>query len=562
MPQVIQHPMLGSLSFPDEMSDSDIVSAIKVAETPKQEAPSRIQSLGAAAENIPAGIADFLSKGETARLASGAQSLYQSIPQPQETIEMGKSMLTQGGPVAVAQRIGFQANPYVGAVATMLGGVVGRYLDSKRTNTPVTAGQLTESAVLSAALPAKALSLIEKAALTPEMQKMVAATVFSKAAQKAIDTGEYISPDEAVKSAAEAVAFYKMGNKLSSGAAQKELEATKSRSKGFIKTMSAGIDEGLMPDPSISNPRGLNKSMVGFAGQSESQALFRKNNQLRGDAIAREELGLAPDAPLTPDVMKQRKAEFARPYEEIAKISDQAKETLNALNEKRSEARNAWDQFASSNGDVALKKKAAALSEAANAIEQKLEKTVSDSGNKALLDEFRANRAKLAKWHVFDISLNANGGRGYNGAGLDLDIIGNMNDPMHGNFTGKLKTLADFASINPNVVKNTAVANPIGDKQQSRLMLFGASGATLGHYLAPNVDIFGGQVPGWLVGAALGSAAQSGISSGRKAAQSLLATPAYQKAFARPQFNTNMPEMLPSLLMSGGPTAGLPAQPQ
>ena len=576
MPQIIQHPTLGPLSFPDEMSDSDIISAIKVAETPKQEAaapiqqqqpaapqPSRMEMLGSAATQIPAGLMDVYSgAGNADRLSSGLKSLYQSIPQPQETAEMMKSAVTQGGPVAVAQRVGFAVNPYVGAVATMLGGVVGRYLDSKRTNTPVTAGQLTESAVLSAALPAKALSLIEKAALTPEMQKMVAATVFGKAAQKAIDTGEYISPDEAVKSAAEAVAFFKMGNKLSSGAAQKELEATKSRSKGFIKTMSAGIDEGLMPDPSISNPRGLNKSMVGFAGQSESQALFRKNNQLRGDAIAREELGLAPDAPLTPDVMKQKRLDLGRPYEEIGNINPQTKQVLDDLKDKRFEERKAWDDFSRSKGDGKLKKEAIALSNQADVIENNLEKIVAASGNTSLLDEFKTNRAKLAKWHVFDISLNANGGRGYNGAGVDLGIIADMNDPMRGNFTGKLKTLADFASINPNVVKNTAVANPIGDKQQSRLMLFGASGATLGHYLAPNVDIFGGQVPGWLVGAALGSAAQSGISSGRKAAQSLLATPAYQKAFARPQFNTNMPEMLPSLLMSGGPTASLPARPE
>ena len=576
MPQIIQHPTLGPLSFPDEMSDSDIISAIKVAETPKQEAaapiqqqqpaapqPSRMEMLGRAATQIPAGLMDVYSgAGNADRLSSGLKSLYQSIPQPQETAEMMKSAFTQGGSVAVAQRVGFAVNPYVGAVATMLGGVVGSYLDSKRTNTPVTAGQLTESAILSAALPAKALSLIEKAALTPEMQKMVAATVFGKATQKAIDTGEYISPDEAVKSAAEAVAFFKMGNKLSSGTAQKELEATKSRSKGFIKTMSAGIDEGLMPDPSISNPRGLNKSMVGFAGQSESQALFRKNNQLRGDAIAREELGLAPDAPLTPDVMKQKRLDLGRPYEEIGNINPQTKQVLDDLKDKRFEERKAWDDFSRSKGDGKLKKEAIALSNQADVIENNLEKIVAASGNTSLLDEFKTNRAKLAKWHVFDISLNANGGRGYNGAGVDLGIIADMNDPMRGNFTGKLKTLADFASINPNVVKNTAVANPIGDKQQSRLMLFGASGATLGHYLAPNVDIFGGQVPGWLVGAALGSAAQSGISSGRKAAQSLLATPAYQKAFARPQFNTNMPEMLPSLLMSGGPTASLPARPE
>jgi hypothetical protein len=566
MPQTIQHPTLGPIAFPDGMSDSDIVSAIKVLETPKQtpdqEAPSRMQSLGAAAQNIPAGVGDFLAKGDTARLASGAQSLYQSIPQPQETIEMGKSMLTQGGPVAVAQRVGFAVNPYVGMVATMLGGVVGRYLESKRTGTPVTGGELAESAVLSAALPAKALSLIDKSGLSTEMQKMVAATVFGKSAQKAIDTGQYITPEEALKSAAEAVAFFKMGNKLSTGTAQSELEAVRNRSKGFIKTMSAGIDEGLMPDPSISNPRGLNKAMVGFAGQSQSQALFRKHNQLRGDAIAREELGLVNDAPLIDQVMKEKKLDLARPYEEIAKINTQAKKVLNDLNDKRSEARKAWDSFSSSKGDSKLRKEAIALSKQADAVEDKLEKIVVASGNQSLLDEFKTNRAKLAKWHIFDISLSANGGRGYNGAGLDLGIIADMNDPMRGNFTGKLKTLADFASINRNVVENTVVSNPIAEKQQGRAMLFGASGATLGHYLAPNVDIFGTQVPGWMVGAGLGSVAQGGIASGKKTAQSLLATEAYQKAFARPQFNTNVPEMLPSLLMSGGPSANLPAPPQ
>ena len=525
--------------------------------------PSRMEMLGKAATQIPAGLMDVYSgAGNADRLSSGLKSLYQSIPQPQETIEMGKSMLTQGGPTAVAQRLGFAVNPVVGTVATMLGGVVGRYLESKRTGTPVTGGELAESAVLSAALPAKALILIDKSGLSTEMQKMVAATIFGKSAQKAIDTGQYITPEEALKSAAEAVAFFKLGNKLSTGTAQSELEAIRNRSKGFIKTMSEGIDEGLMPDPSISNPRGLNKAMVKFAGQSQSQALFRKHNQLRADAIAREELGLAADAPLTADVIKEKRLDLGRPYEEIANINTQAKQVLDDLKDKRSEVRKAWDSFSSSKGDSKLKKEAVALSKEADVIEDNLEKIVIASGNKALLDEFKTNRAKLAKLHVFDISLSANGGRGYNGAGLDIGIIADMNDPMRGNFTGKLKTLADFASINENVTRNTTVSSPIADKQSSRALFFGVSGATLGNYMVPSVNVLGLQIPGWVSGAAAGAALQGGLASSKKVAQSLLATEAYQKSFGRPQFNTNVPEMLPSLLMSGGPSANQPVQPQ
>lgn len=533
-----------------------------VAQTIQQQPmaqPSRMDMLGDAATQIPAGALDFLGGRGTQRLSLGSQNLLKSIPQPQEVAEMGKSMVTQGGPTAVVGRVGFAFNPLVGAVATMLGGVLGRYLESKRTGTPVTGGELVESGILSYALPAKALSLIDKSGLSTEMQKMVAATVFGKAAQKSIDTGEYITPEEALKSATEAVAFFKLGNKLSTGKAQSELEATRNRSKGFIKTMSDGIDEGLMPDPSISNPSGVNRGLVKFAGQSESQALFRKHNQLRGDAIAREELGLLKDTELTVDVMKQKKLDLARPYEEIAKINTQAQEVLNKLNDTRSDARNAWDAFAKSKGDSELRRKAVALNQEANVIEQKLEKIVSDSGNKSLLDEFKTNRAKLAKWHVFDISLNAHGGRGYNGAGLDLGVIVDMNDPSGGNFTGKLKTLANFASINESVIRNTAVANPITEKQTSRALFFGVGGASLGHYVIPSFDVAGLRIPGFVTGAVAASALQTGIGSGRKAAQSLLATPSYQRAFAYPEFRTNVPEMLPSLLMSGGPAATLPA---
>lgn len=521
--------------------------------------PSRMEMLGDAATQIPAGVMDFLGRGGTSRLSAGSQNLLKAIPQPQEVVEMGKSMVTQGGPTAVVGRVGFAFNPVVGAIATMLGGVLGRFFESKRTGTAVTGGELVESGILSAALPVKALRLIDKSGLSTEMQKMVAATVFGKAAQKSIDTGEYITPEEAVQSATEAVAFFKLGNKLSTGRAQSELEATRNRSKAFIKTMSDGIDEGLMPDPSISNPRRVNKGLIKFAGQSESQALFRKHNQLRGDAIAREELGMLKDTELTVDVMKQKKLDLARPYEEIAKINTQAQEVLNELNDTRSDARNAWDAFAKSKGDSELRRKAVALNKEANVIEQKLEKIVSDSGNKSLLDEFKTNRAKLAKWHVFDISLNAHGGRGYNGAGLDLGVILDMNDPMRGNFTGKLKTLANFGSINENVVRNTAVSNPITEKQTSRALFFGVSGGALGYYLLPSVNVSGLQIPGFVTGAVAGSALQAGIGSGRRAAQSLLATPAYQGAFARPEFRTNVPEMLPSFLMSGGPAATLPA---
>jgi len=551
-------------SSPAPLAQAPVVAPVEaqVAQPVQQQPmaqPSRMEMLGDAATQIPAGVMDFLSGGGTSRLSAGSQNLLRAIPQPQEAIEMGKSMVTQGGPTAVAQRAGFAVNPAVGAVATMLGGVLGRYLESKRTGTAVTSGELVESGVLSAALPVKALSLIDKSGLSAEMQKMVAATVFGKAAQKSIDTGEYLTPEEAVQSAAEAVAFFKLGNKLSTGKAQSELEATRNRSKGFIKTMSDGIDEGLMPDPSISNPRGVNKGLIKFAGQSESQALFRKHNQLRGDAIAREELGMLKDTPLTVEMMTQKKLDLARPYEEIAKINTQAQDVLNELNDKRSDARNAWDSFSRSNGDSALRRNAITLSKEADVIEQNLEKIVLASGNKSLLDEFKTNRAKLAKWHIFDISLNANGGRGYNGAGLDLGIIADMNDPMRGNFTGKLKTLANFASINPNVVRNTAVSNPITEKQTSRALFFGVSGAGLGYHYIPSLSVSGFQIPGWLAGAAAAAAAQRGFSSGRKAAQSLVATPAYQRAFARPEFRTNVPEMLPSLLMSGGPAATLPA---
>ena len=521
--------------------------------------PSRMEMLGDAATQIPAGVMDFLGGSGTGRLSLGSQNLLRAIPQPQEVAEMGKSMVTQGGPTAVVGRVGFAFNPVVGAVATMLGGVLGRYLESKRTGTAVTGGELVESGILSAALPVKALSLIDKSGLSTEMQKMVAATVFGKAAQKSIDTGEYITPEEAVQSATEAVAFFKLGNKLSTGRAQSELEATRNRSKAFIKTMSDGIDEGLMPDPSISNPRGVNKGLIKFAGQSESQALFRKHNQLRGDAIAREELGMLKDTPLTVEMMTQRKLDLARPYQEIGKINARAQEVLDDLNDKRSDARNAWDIFSKSKGDSNLKKEAIALSKQADVVEDNLEKIVVASGNKSLLDEFKTNRAKLAKWHIFDISLNAHGGRGYNGAGLDLGIIVDMNDPMRGNFTGKLKTLANFGSINENVVRNTAVSNPITEKQTSRALFFGVSGATLGYYLLPSVNVSGLQIPGFVSGAVAGSALQAGIGSGRRAAQSLLATPAYQAAFARPEFRTNVPEMLPSFLMSGGPAATLPA---
>lgn len=101
MPQIIQHPTLGSLSFPDDTSDEDILLAIKKAESPVDKAPVDAQTPASVAAQSQA--EKYAPMMAAAARAGGMGGLGMSAPiQP----EYGPDIVRYGGPVAVGLATG------------------------------------------------------------------------------------------------------------------------------------------------------------------------------------------------------------------------------------------------------------------------------------------------------------------------------------------------------------------------------------------------------------------------------------------------------------------------
>ena len=529
--------------------------------------PSSMEMLGKAASEIPAGLMDVYSgAGGAERLASGVKSLYQAIPQPKEAIEMGTSMLTQGGPVAVAANIASRINPAAGFAMQIAkpalmaaSGVFGRWLEGKRTGVEATPGQLAEAGAVAPFIPQGSLALIPEKHIAGEAGKIVTATVLAKGLQKGIDTGQTLSPEEAAKTAAEAYAFFKAGQRLSTGTNQQELAGNVSRSSYKTGIINDIIDEGYVLDPSISRPSSrINKKLVTEGGQSQFQELATQRNMENAASRAKIDLGINGDLSLSPEVMAQRRETLSGAYRRAASVSPRAQQTLNELNQARADATEAWNKYSANTRDPSLLAEARRLTTNAENIENRFGTIIDLSGNTALYDEYVAARPQMAKWHVYNTSLSANGGRGYSNNQLDLGVINAMYNPMRKNFTGPLKTMAELFNTMPQVSKSRIGQNPVGDKVAT-LKIMGlnigsgaGAGIFLGSKLLPTLQMGETSIPGSVAGALAGGLLAQGMKQPIVSAlPEFLATKAYQGTMARPSFRTQAPEMLPSLLISG-----------
>lgn len=528
--------------------------------------PSRMEMLGNAATQIPAGFMDFLGRADIGRLSLGSQNLLKAIPQPKEVSEMGKSMLTQGGPVVVATNIASRVNPVAGfafqaAKPALLAAasVFGRWLEGKRTGVEATKGELVEAGAIAPFIPLGSLALIPERYIAGEAGKIVTATVIAKGLQKGIDTGQTLSPEEAAKIAGEAFAFFKAGQKLSTGTRQRELTGDISRSSYNAKILNDVIDEGYILDPSLSRPTSrINKKLVAEGGQSQFQELATERNVKNAAQRAKIDLGINNDLSLKPEVMEQRRETLSGAYRRAGAVSPQAQKTLTDLNQARADASLAWGEYAANTKDPSLLAKARNLTKIANDIETKFGTIIDLSGNTSLYDEYVAARPQMAKWHVYNTSLAANSGRGYSNNELDLGVINAMYDAKGGNFTGPLKTMAELVNVMPQVSKSRLGQNPVGDKVAT-LKLMGlnigsgaGAGIFLGSKLLPTFQVGETSIPGSVAGALAGGLLAQGMKQPIVSAlPEFLATSPYQRTMARPSFRTQAPEMLPTLLMSG-----------
>lgn len=214
-------------------------------------------------------------------------------------------------------------------------------------------------------------------------------------------------------------------------------------------TLTASRDAGYVVTPSQAGSGGVvNSVLEGLGGKIKTQQAASVKNQAVTDSLVRKSLGLADDAPLTPQTLASVRqaagaeydslrglgqvaadADFKKalanlsatsqnasrsfpglvkdnPIDDVVKSLDQANfdagDAIDAIRVLRDRADSAYGS-----GDKALGK---SFKGAASALEDMLERAAQNSGAPGLVDKFRAARQMIAKTYSVENALNQGAG--------------------------------------------------------------------------------------------------------------------------------------------------------
>lgn len=250
------------------------------------------------------------------------------------------------------------------------------------------------------------------------------------------------------------------------------------------ETLRRARDAGYVVPPSQLPGAGpLTRKAEGFGGKIMTSHEASLKNQEITDNIARQAIGLRANEPISVATIEQVRTRAGQPYRELAQISPQADQTLNALRDARHEATQQFRFYERSANPEALRLARAADAQA-HALETQLENMARQSGRPELVARMRESRALIARTYDVERSLNLGDGH------IDARILGRLLDrgrPM----TGGLRTAAEFAEAHPGAVKSTAqvgspVENPFNWTMAGLLGAggYGATGSPYGALLA------------------------------------------------------------------------------
>lgn len=256
----------------------------------------------------------------------------------------------------------------------------------------------------------------------------------------------------------------------------------------------AGQKEGYVVPPATTNPTLVNRGIEGVAGKINVQQAASIKNQQITNSLARRALDLPPDAPLTSDTMGAIRAQAGKTYEavkgsgiiqvspqyekDLSKITSTADKinadlpsyrsgasqqvtdlvsslkppngTLNAetavelSKDLRYNANANW-QAAARTGDPSLRSLSRAQSQAAEAVENEIERHLKSQGQGDLANAWDDSRRTIAKTYSVESTLDGAGN--VDAAKLGKQLI--KGKPL----SSELETAANFANAFPKATR-------------------------------------------------------------------------------------------------------------
>lgn len=287
------------------------------------------------------------------------------------------------------------------------------------------------------------------------------------------------------------VAGDKIAGAISNRLANKTAEAATRQAQNAQKdaALLAARKAGYVLPPSQANAGTAGRMAEGFAGKiTTAQSASAKNQGVTND-LAKKALGLRKDSALTDDVLKQIRKSAGQAYDDIKQVSgrftaDSAyKQKLSGIGGDYAEAVKEFPEIAKNDAletlvksldkpdmspaaamEIVKKLRADATSlfraaddpaklalaranrEAANAVEELIERNLSSRGMGGLVTQFRKSRQLIAKAHDVEAALNETTG---NVSAAVLAKMADKGKPL----TDELATIAQFGNAFPKAAQ-------------------------------------------------------------------------------------------------------------
>jgi hypothetical protein len=170
-------------------------------------------------------------------------------------------------------------------------------------------------------------------------------------------------------------------------------------------TLKEGQAAGYVIPPSTVNPSFLNNRLESIAGKAAVGQQAALRNQGITNVLANKQLGLPPETALDPEVLTAFREQKGQPYAEIAKLSPEADNALEALKQARF-MRNKFQTYHDRSGDPAAYLQAEELKKTIGAVEKQLETIATAKGRPDLVAQLPEARKAIAKSYDVQRALN------------------------------------------------------------------------------------------------------------------------------------------------------------
>lgn len=343
---------------------------------------------------------------------------------------------------------------------------------------------------------------------------------------------------------------------LGERAATKAAEAQTAQVQNAVRdqALKAGRQAGYVVPPSTINPTLKNSVVESVGGKSATQQQASVTNQKVTDTLARQALGLKPNAPLTEQILGNMRQQEGQAYAAIKNVGgkfnadQQFTQEVGAIGQ---EMRQVAQEFPNSTKNSAIENLLADLNlgsyspnailqkvrmlradasanfkafndpeklalaraqrQAAEALDGLVERNLAAAGKADLSTAYQQARVNIAKLHDVEAALTP-------GGHIDARVLAKIAE--NGRVTGELKTIADFAGNFPKAVQT-------GEKVGSPMV----------HALRPSIGSAVGGVIGGVPGAAIGGAAGVAVPF---AARSAMLSPVGQAMMASPSYGPGL----------------------